>query len=422
MLGTRIGELDAEGARTRPSSPEAAALYLEALGAWTRSFGVADDNRLALELAERAVALDPELAGARALLSQAKAAAASDWDLGNRAKNLHQARQHAERAIALDPQLPAARVAMVAVLMEEGRTEEASRAIEDAYRVAPEDPDVASFVASDRGYTRGLWRDALAIREQQLRRNPRDLTAFNQLLMTAMRAGKLERAQELCQGLAAWMPPPRPVADYWCALLPAWRSGDLGPLRALASDPPEDLVFYYGWAVVALAPAQVLGWLADPKFAARLAPHQAALTRGLAERRLGHTQEARRAFEDARALAHAAVSAAVGADLRVSMVTEARALSALGRGNEAMAVVPRLLTKVSKAQRHEWLPVISLVAIDAGRTEEAIDALDKSLSAFPLWTTPAFLRVDPRFEALHGDPRFEAMLARHAKLPELPDP
>jgi tetratricopeptide (TPR) repeat protein len=179
----------------------------------------------------------------------------------------------------------------------------------------------------------------------------------------------------------------------------------------------------YAESLVLLAPGEFVVHLRRPEIAARLEAPRRQLLLALAERRLGHLDAARAAFDSLRLSAEKALRDSPGN--RSEEWNLARGLAGVGRGEEALALARKRAAnrwdKVDRFGQFTMQRYIAEIAVLAGRRAEAIEALDQSFG-IPLWTTPAFLRVDPRFEALHGDPRFEAMLARHAKLPELPDP
>jgi hypothetical protein len=96
-----------------------------------------------------------------------------------------------------------------------------------------------------------------------------------------------------------------------------------------------------------------------------------------------------------------------------------RALAELGRGDVALIVIRRSVELTPPWRRSYYQLYLVDVAAIAGRTGEAIQALEASFG-LPLVLTVPRLRADPRFEPLRGDPRFEAMLARHERQPGTP--
>jgi hypothetical protein len=51
------------------------------------------------------------------------------------------------------------------------------------------------------------------------------------------------------------------------------------------------------------------------------------------------------------------------------------------------------------------------ICILAGEAEKALDLLEPLL-AQPYYLSPAWLRIDPNFDRLRGNPRFEKLVAR----------
>ena len=85
-----------------------------------------------------------------------------------------------------------------------------------------------------------------------------------------------------------------------------------------------------------------------------------------------------------------------------------RSAHALREGGEGV----RLMPPEKEAWRGNWR-VFQLARIEAmvGETETAIDHLEYLLS-IPFDLTVAELRIDPAWDPLRGDPRFEALIER----------
>jgi hypothetical protein len=51
------------------------------------------------------------------------------------------------------------------------------------------------------------------------------------------------------------------------------------------------------------------------------------------------------------------------------------------------------------------------VSLANGDADRAIDEIEELLGALNSWVTPAWLRIDPTFASLRGNPRFERLAA-----------
>jgi tetratricopeptide (TPR) repeat protein len=86
----------------------------------------------------------------------------------------------------------------------------------------------------------------------------------------------------------------------------------------------------------------------------------------------------------------------------------ANALAVAGRSGEARA----MLAELSRRRAESYVSPWALASIHArlGETDEALDWLERAFQEHD--STLVWLKVHPRFDALHGEPRFESLLAR----------
>jgi tetratricopeptide (TPR) repeat protein len=170
-----------------------ATYYLEWHWRWS-----ADPQSLerAFELAQKAVALDDSLPGARSLLSNVYA----------EKQQSDQAIVEGERAIALDPNNANSYVVQAEVLMLAGRPEDALRAVEQAMRLNPRYPPVYLNELGLAYNFIGRYAEAVATLQEAIRRNPNFLAAHSNLAYSYLMQWTSQQSpdsQTLGQALAA---------------------------------------------------------------------------------------------------------------------------------------------------------------------------------------------------------------------------
>ena len=154
-----------DGAQRRPVDPRAHDLYLRGLTLFaTRSMPAA------IDAFEQAVRIDPQDAAAWASLAETKAILPSYALVPISATN-QAALDAADKALALDPNLPLAHVARGIVFANQMRWPDADAAFRDALRVAPGDAEAIDQYAQFL-YAVGQLRPALAEIERSLQRDP----------------------------------------------------------------------------------------------------------------------------------------------------------------------------------------------------------------------------------------------------------
>jgi adenylate cyclase len=146
--------------RRGTASPDAYEVYLMGRQTWLRGESSARSLEAILRLARRATEIDPDYAQAWALMAFAQATLRLRHDR----KDLD-GLPAAERAMALDPQLAEPHAVKARILAEDGRTEEAEAEVQTALRLNPESVEVNEAAAYQR-YRQRRFADAIPYYER----------------------------------------------------------------------------------------------------------------------------------------------------------------------------------------------------------------------------------------------------------------
>ena len=160
---------------------------------------------------------------------------------------------------------------------------------------------------------------------------------------------------------------------------------------------------------------------ADQKYLLTLGPDAFAGERASWAISLAETYELRgdvqraRAYADSARVALGTLLAATPEDGQ-SHAELGIALAILGRKAEAIAEGQRAVSILSIAADGYSGPYYQHLLVRTylltGEPEKALDALEPLLKV-PYFLSPGWLRIDPAFASLHGNPRFERLTAEH---------
>ena len=389
---------------------EAHDLYLRAVRYWERSMDVAADNRKAEELLSLAVSRDPSFALAHAWLAVVK----------DGLDDCAGGRRHAEEALRLQPDLPQAHAAAADVKWTCDRDALAAiRDLEIAVRDAPGDAVSLAMLGGLRTLV-GRFDEGIADLRTALTLDPRSYFVSVELARELSLVRRFDEAARACQR-ALEISPGDVYARVLYSLIPFWRDGDLGPAHRTVAELPAELPTggIGAWSVLqlfALFPEAALeriaaGRVRDPFSSDPFAPR--AFVAGVAHAGLGHDALARAHFAAALAPLEARL-AADPEDVLVRLLL-ARTYAGLGRGDDAVREVRRVIADAREVQRKATgLRSGAEIAAVAGRSDDALEFLSAVLSRRDGLLTPASVRADPRFAPLRGDPRFMALVGEKA--------
>ena len=421
-VGATLSRTEATAIAAAPTqNAEAYRLYLQGQVYSSRPGNLRQDFETAEQLFERAVAQDSTFALAYASLSLVH------WSLywqryDPDPRRRERARSAAETAIRLSPELPQAHLAMGYVYVAAGDFARALREVMAAAGALKGSAEARTYVGFAHRRL-GQWQEALADFEQASALDPRNAGLFWERAFTLSILHRYEeaiaadtRALELAPDLAA-ANMGRAVYYY------LWR-GELDSLRAQLARGPQDYGVdgsaRGGWASLALQerrPDSVL---------ALLGPAGAGVSEGqygympnsypvaLAQRLRGDEPAARAALLRTVRVLDSTLRR-LPDDWRLH-VSRSVALAALGRGAEATReaewvthspqyghAIVRLLSSEARA----------IMFAQLGLAQEAVAELEPLLAGPSLTSAPQ-IRLDPEYDPIRQDPRFQALLAKYA--------
>lgn len=411
-LGAVLGVHEKQDLATRPTSNTAAYdLYLKGRAIRSPSAG---DKRRAAGFFEQAVALDSTFQEAWAALSGAMS---SVYANGNRdPASGRRAREAAEIAVRLDSTKAAGHRAMASYYRNV--TPDLNRAYDEtqlALRASPNDPDI---LASSAGLLRQLGRlqEALTVAERARDLDPRSVSTLSSLqtLLTLLHRGP--EAQRIGQQLAVLDPAnPSTVQSNVISYLLDGKVDEAKAVfrNALDTIPEPDLVAY-------MAGYSEMGWLLTDQqrqLLFRLTPaafdnDRAWWGQSLAITAWDQGDHARgRGYADSGLAVATTQLEANPADLQLRVLRGVM-LAYLGRKSEAVAEADKVLAAIKPGDTIHYYEMNQTVRIflAVGETDRALDGIETLLKA-QYTLTPAWLRVDPLYAPLRGNPRFERLIA-----------
>jgi eukaryotic-like serine/threonine-protein kinase len=403
------------------TNAEAYQLYLQGREYYLRPGQMRENFEAAQQLFERAVALDPNFALAHAMLSEAHGEmswARYDPSPDRTARQLAEA----ETALRLAPDLPEAHIAMG--LWHYFANRDYGRALDELAVAARDLPNDARLVFSIGFVNRraGRWTEALAAFEKAAALDPRNADVFFELGFSldfmrryAEAVQALDRARTLAPDVHGYGILKGDIFARW--------HGQLDTLRAVLRAIPEHARAQYATEYADLAlwergPDSLLGLvrrgqpvIGDDQILYRPGSLYAAWAHQLRDDRAA----ARAAFDATRVL----LDSVLRERPQDERLHAARGYALAGLGDRGGALREARLFAGSSAFRKDalfgpWLAEQhAQILAQAGETQVAIDEVARLL-AQPSLTTVHTLRLDPLWDPIRSDPRFQALLVRYA--------
>jgi eukaryotic-like serine/threonine-protein kinase len=372
--------------------------------------------RRAIDYYEQAVALDAGFLEAWARLSTASTSlyfnSIPTPALALRAKDA------AERALTLDPERPEGHKALADYYRSV--VKEPARALREAERARALAPGGAEYIAAVATVEQSLgnWEVALTHLEQASRLDPRSVNALRRLGTTTLYLRRARQARQVCDAARA-LAPTNPIFIELLAMTHL-QEGNLPSARAVLEGAPAEveptaLVAFVsnfwdlGW-VLGADQRQLLRRLTPSAYDGDRATWAHALTQEYA---LGHDEPNTGKYAElARAGIAEQLAAAPEDAWRHTFL--GLSLAYLGRKAEAIREAERgveLLPVSRDAYNGGYIQhQLVRVYILTGEHEKALDRLEELLET-PYYLSPGWLRIDPNFDPLRGNPRFEKLAA-----------
>ena len=417
------GRRPAHAVSPPPPNVDAYAFYLRGRD-YERRVRSRENLESARALYQRALTLDSTFALARArgsivlstMLSSAYEVPAS---------TLAEARHASEAALRSQPSLGDGYLALGHVFMLERKPDSALAAYERAAAIIPDSAEVHTAIAvALRG--QGRWEEALARFERAARLDPRNPTLLQSLARTQSRLRHYEGAIRTWDRILALAPDDHDAKVIRGMLYLRWL-GTTDTLReALRSLPPEwDPEGTASWArffvaLIERRPADALAVVTPMRHGAAqddLFFRPRALMQAQAYEALGDRQRARAHFE----AAHIALAESVAVHPRSPRMHAALGLACAGLGKRTEAISEaRRAMEIAGAPAET--PTATAMMGEAAEIHARAGDADGALALIQrLLDMPAgrevsvpLLRVDPVWDPLRSNPRFEALLQRYS--------
>ncbi len=412
----RLAPAERSTLASRPTSnPEAYDAYLHARVLFDG--GVPEQQRSAVLLFQRAIALDSSFAAAWAGLSRLNSS--MFWFYVDRsAERLALARSAADHAVALAPNAAETNVALGYYYYWGSRDYgRALQAFSAALAAQPRSADVQAAIANV-SRRQGSWDQSLASRSRAIDIDPENRAELTERGLTYH---VLRRFDDAAADYRHAMLPP---ADYiyafmFSAALAVQRYGTLDSARdqvTFLAAHPEDFAeksFHDEgaalpvWRLPGPHQAAILGTSVGPTPEARALHY---LVTGEVQATLGRADAAQVAFDSVRTIVGAMLQRRPDDDgfhgqLALALAGLGRCDEALAEGQRSTQLLPVSADALTGPQR---LQNLVEVEIRCGRVDQALDHLAYLLT-IPSFITPGLLRSDPVFAPLRGNPRFDRM-------------
>jgi serine/threonine protein kinase/Flp pilus assembly protein TadD len=402
------------------NNPAAYDAYLRGRALMGASVFDRSTNEGAIRSYQEAVKLDPSFTLAWAYLSYRQ----SDYywvGFDRSPARLAAAKEALDRALALNPNLPETHLALGYYRYYVERDFTAALAeFQQAEQGLPNSVDVNRAIGLIQRRL-GHWDEAIASLRRAVELDPRNVEVSEALAITYTVVRRFPEALSVADGVLAWAPSNTDALRTKAFVF--WETGDLKAVEPLLANPGSD------------PGMRGMQALYERRYAAAIEIFSKALTTqpveerqrqdllfslGLSQQRAGNVAAARATHQQLvqdvqRQLEKVARDSFQEADLHGSLGRAyaglGEAASAVAEGQKAMALHPTSKDPFEGPGQEETMASIYALLGDA---DHAIPIL-KRLLQIPYMITPALLRLDPIWDSIRNDPRFQELASSAPK-------
>ncbi len=418
-LQAKLSPMEKAQIERRPTeNGEAYLAFMQGHEMFYRADKFRSNTEKAEQLFEKATKLDPNFAGAFAALAWVH-----DWnyhDFDPTPARKEKARAAAVEALRLQPNLPEAHLAMGFYYYYCERDYQAAL---DEFAIAklslPNSPEVYMAIGAIER-RQGKWKESTANLQKAASLSPKDAWVLQNLADNYYATRSFEAADKIFDRAIEAAPGSFGPRAEKASLAIDWK-GDLGEMeRQLAQIPtgfdPDGLITYARLQLLILQ-RKFPDALALLKQSPQDLYHKNKpkdLFEGAIYTYSNNKEKARPAFERARPIVEKALLES--SDDASRHVTLGLILAGLGEKDAAIAEGKRAVELLPESQDALEGPktAVALAQIYAwtGENDQALQLLERSLST-PNGVTVPSLRLDPIWDPLRSDPRFQALIERH---------